>query len=271
MNPEISIITPSYNYARFLGDCLDSVLHQSKAPLEHLIIDDGSTDDSTTVISMHPGKHKLWEQSNAGLAPTLNRLVATARGEWVGWLNADDFYLGETIETVQDLLASDPYIDVVVGDTLFVDEDSKFLRLLPAHHVTKSVLLHYGIFAAPSSYFLRTSLVREIGFREDTKFLMDKWMFTELLQHGATFRYLAVPLSAMRRHRGQVSANVRSTGNEERAVFRRHFGVPVSGAGLTASRIYGRILHMAHKVGSGGYYRQVKWRRRQGDCMRWWR
>jgi glycosyltransferase involved in cell wall biosynthesis len=271
MGPRISVITPSYNYGRYIDDCLDSVSYQSYAAYEHLIVDDGSSDDSVDRIRRHPGHAKVWEQPNAGLAVTLNHLVKRTSGDWIGWLNADDFYLQGALATVATAIEDDPHLDLIVGDTVFVDENACALRLLPAHPITKSVTLHYGMTAAPSSFFVRRSTLAEIGFREDTKFLMDKWLFADLVDHGARRRYFSTPLGAMRRHEKQVSANARDgSGDGERHAFRSAWNLPVSGTTLSLSRLYGRSLHAGLKVATGGYVREFRWRHKFGQDLRWW-
>ena len=80
----LSVITPSCNYGRYIDDCLDSVTHQSLACHEHLVLDDGSSDDSAERARRHPGTARVWEQENAGVAVTLNRLLERSSGDWIG-------------------------------------------------------------------------------------------------------------------------------------------------------------------------------------------
>lgn len=271
MSTKISVVTPSYNHARYIDDCLSSVYYQSVPAYEHLILDDGSTDNSADRVRRHPGNAQLCEQENAGLATTLNRLLARASGDWIGWLNSDDFYLEDAFANVTRLIEQEPGLDLIVGDSVFVDAQARVLRLLPAHPVTRAVTIHYGMTAAPSSFFVRRSSLEEIGFHEDTKFLMDKWLFAELIEHGASRRHIRTPLGAMRRHEGQVSANASgSTGDEERRAFRARWNAPIDGFGRRLSRSYGRSLHAALKVATGGYFRELRWRQRRGQDARWW-
>ncbi len=271
MGTRISVITPSYNYGRYIDDTLNSVHYQDVHAWEHLVLDDGSSDDSVARVRSHPGGASIAVQQNAGLAATLNRLVEAASGDWIGWLNADDFYLADTLATVTGLIERDPTLDVLIGDSVFVDRHARTLRLLPSHACTRGSILHYGMSAKPCAFFVRASRLRSIGFNEETEFLMDKWLFAELVQSGAKSMYVPVPLGAMRRHGEQVSTKLKgSSGDQERKAFRQAFDLPWKGVALSLSRWYGRGLHVALKLTSGGYWRELKWRSAAGGNLRWW-
>lgn len=267
----VSVITPSFEYGHFIDDCLSSVQHQGLAAHEHLVLDDGSSDDSLERASAHPGAPVVWSQSNAGLAATLNRLVDRVTGDWIGWLNADDFYLEDTFVRLQTVVDAHPNADVVVGDTLWVDQDARVLRLLPCHRLTASFTKHYGVSAAPSAMFFRTELVKRLRFNEDTTFLMDKWLLAQAAEAGYRFRYVPVTLGAMRRHDVQVSVNARGPeATAERRAFRVAFDLPTDGPMFRLSRWFGQLQHRGLKVLSGGYLRQLRVRRDVGADARWW-
>jgi hypothetical protein len=96
----ISIIINNYNYGRFLGECVESVLGQTVPAHEVIVVDDGSTDDSREIL--HPYRHRLsiLIQENAGQAAALNRGFAAARGEWILFLDADDYLFPEALATL---------------------------------------------------------------------------------------------------------------------------------------------------------------------------
>ena len=89
---QVSVIIPAYNAAEFIERAVESAIRLDEVG-EIIIIDDGSTDGSVARIRSHVGNQKLTVQSNAGLSATLNRLLDQSTGDWIGWLNADDFYL----------------------------------------------------------------------------------------------------------------------------------------------------------------------------------
>src|SRR5918912_1452809 len=89
--PRISVVVPSLNQARFLGEALDSVLSQGYPGLELIVMDGGSTDDSLEVIRAHEGRIAYWQsRPDGGQSAAINRGVERATGEIVCWLNSDD-------------------------------------------------------------------------------------------------------------------------------------------------------------------------------------
>ena len=127
---DFTIITPSLNYGRFLGDCLASVAPQTGVTFEHLVIDGGSTDDSAAVAARFP--HAVWTQGpDKGMSDAINKGFERARGDWVMWLNADDRLKPGALAEILKLLEKSR-ADVVYGDWDFIDEAGNFLRHVKA-------------------------------------------------------------------------------------------------------------------------------------------
>jgi glycosyltransferase involved in cell wall biosynthesis len=94
----VSVIIPSYNYARYLGEAIDSALGQTLPPLEVIVVDDGSTDDTPDVLAKYGDRIRVLRQKNAGVAVARNSGIAAARGEYVAFLDADDVWLPRKLE-----------------------------------------------------------------------------------------------------------------------------------------------------------------------------
>src|SRR3954464_13703841 len=91
--PRISIVTPSFNQARFLPETIRSVLGQNYPDLEYVVIDGGSTDGSAEVIRRHEDRLAQWvSEKDAGQYDAINKGFARTSGEIMGWLNSDDLY-----------------------------------------------------------------------------------------------------------------------------------------------------------------------------------
>jgi glycosyltransferase involved in cell wall biosynthesis len=97
-NPLISCIVPVYNGARFLREALDSIMAQTYRPVEIIVVDDGSTDDSAKIAQQYPAPIRLHSQANAGPAAARNRGVGLACGEFLAFLDADDLWHPEKLE-----------------------------------------------------------------------------------------------------------------------------------------------------------------------------
>src|SRR5918993_3371746 len=96
--PLVTVVIPCYNQAHFLGEAIESVLSQSYPNFEVVVVDDGSTDDTSEVASRYPQKVRLIRQENRGLAGARNTGIGHARGEYLVFLDADDRLLPEALE-----------------------------------------------------------------------------------------------------------------------------------------------------------------------------
>ena len=121
MNPQISIVIPSYNQGEYLEDCLESVYNQTMSPLEILVIDDGSTDNSLEIANQYMFKDfpmiespvRVISQVNKGLASARNTGIMNAKGDYIQFLDADDMLkenaiarlTQEIIQTNADIVA----------------------------------------------------------------------------------------------------------------------------------------------------------------------
>ena len=95
--PLVTVVIPCYNQAHFLGEAIESVLSQSYRNFELIVVDDGSTDETSEVASRYE-RVRLFQQENQGLAGARNRGLGEAKGEYVVFLDADDRLLAGALE-----------------------------------------------------------------------------------------------------------------------------------------------------------------------------
>ena len=103
-SPTVSVIIPCYNMGRYVGQAIDSVLAQTFQPVECIVIDDGSTDETADVISRYGPPVRLIRQANTGRAAAVNRAASQARGDTLCLLDADDYWLPTLLERQLDAL-----------------------------------------------------------------------------------------------------------------------------------------------------------------------
>jgi len=94
----ISVIIPTYNHCRFLVSAIDSALSQTLKPSEVIVVDDGSTDETSNLLNAYEGKIRVVRQKNQGVAAARNRGAEIATGEYLAFLDADDLWLPRKLE-----------------------------------------------------------------------------------------------------------------------------------------------------------------------------
>jgi GT2 family glycosyltransferase len=268
LRPLFFILTANYNYGRFLGDALLSVRHQSEVTVTHHVQDGGSTDISEDVIARNPSDYLTFDsRPDGGMSEALNRGLANVppSAKYIGWLNADEFYLPGTLQHVKELFENHAEVDVVYGDTYRVDERGDMIRLLAQHGFSKQVLSGYGAYIQTSSLFLRRNVLENGDLRLDETFRqsMDLELYLHLVSKGYTFLHTRRPLSAFRVHEAQLTKI-----NGPRIALAEH--------GRLANRYnYGnrpRLAAQQHrllKLFNGAYLRERIARRMIGQSLRW--
>ena len=98
--PLVSILINNYNYERFLSDAIDGALRQTYSPVEVIVVDDGSTDNSRDVIASYGSNISFVFKNNGGQASAFNTGIAASRGDIMCFLDADDFFYPEKVERV---------------------------------------------------------------------------------------------------------------------------------------------------------------------------
>ena len=144
----VSIIMPSWNTARFIGESIQSVLAQTYTNWELLIVDDCSTDNTDEIVQpfLSDDRIKYFKnEKNCGAALTRNRAIREARGEWIAFLDSDDLWLPEKLERMIEFMQRNNY-SFAYHQYEKVDEESKSLHILVSgpQVVTKRKMYHYG-------------------------------------------------------------------------------------------------------------------------------
>ncbi|HCA58980.1 MAG TPA: hypothetical protein DEP46_13490, partial [Blastocatellia bacterium] len=121
MKPLVSAIIPNYNYARYVGEAVESALGQTYPNIEVIVVDDGSTDNSLEVLEQYRDRIKIIAQKNSGVCVARNRGVAESEGEYIAFLDADDVWLPEKIEKQVEKFASGKDLGLVHVGVIDID------------------------------------------------------------------------------------------------------------------------------------------------------
>jgi hypothetical protein len=269
---QVSVLTPSWNYGRFISDALCSVSAQAEGlELEHIVADAGSTDDTVDILKSGPDRLRWWSRPDRGQSDALNRAFESSSGRWISWLNADEFYLPWALSALV-AAGEDLGVDAVFGDSVFVDARGRFLRLLPQHRYEPRLLRTYGCYIASCSLVLRRAAIAAVGgWDSSLRRVMDWSLLLSLQEHGFTFAHMPVPVGVFRIHSDQVTASPRQEHRAEYVHLRVQHGVTaMSDEGrTTVSGSLGRLHHSALKLRDGAYRRQWEARGLKGSPFNW--
>lgn len=203
--PLVSIVTVTYNCAEVVGDALRSVACQRLNGIEHIVIDGASTDGTLDVIRRHgPHVARLVSEPDHGIYDAMNKGLALATGDWVGFLNADDMLAGP--DALERLLAetahdSAPSADLIYGDLVYVDQSdtSKIIRYWKSGDFAPS-RLRFGWMPPHPTFYARRELIQRVG-RFDTQLRIAAdydFVLRCLMQPGIRVRYVPEVLVRMR-------------------------------------------------------------------------
>lgn len=188
----VSIVTPSFNQARYIETTIRSVLEQDYPSLEYIIVDGGSTDGSLDVIERHADKLAWWvSEKDNGQTDALNKGFARAQGDILAWLNSDDTYQPGAITAAVKYLAEHPEVGMVYANTNFIDDNGRALGLFPAAQTDYRRLRQGYVHIPQQAAFFRADLWRQVGpLDPDFYFAMDYDLWVRLARL-APFAYLA--------------------------------------------------------------------------------
>jgi len=171
--PLVSIVTPSLDQGRYIERAIESVLEQTYTQTEHVVVDGGSTDGTLDVLRRH--EHLRWvSEPDRGQAHALNKGFTTARGDILGWLNSDDYYLPNAVEEAVEALRVSGAA-VVYADVERVDDDDRNprrIRSRPSFDLWTELNFGCGIYS-PSVFFTRAALDAVGGLDESLQYVMD--------------------------------------------------------------------------------------------------
>lgn len=136
---KISVIIPAYNSAAFITDAVRSILDQSQPVNEIVIVDDGSTDATQTVVESLSGPIIYIKQPNQGPSTARNTGIDAAKNDWIAFLDADDQWTPNKIERQLNVLQNYPELVLIAGDMAEIDNDDHILTesVLDKHHLLR--------------------------------------------------------------------------------------------------------------------------------------
>lgn len=204
--PLVSIVIPNYNCGEFLNDCIQSAINQSYSNTEIIVVDDGSTDDSVEILSHYEGQIKLIETSNRGAAAARNLGISIAEGEFIAFLDSDDWWTLDKISRQVEKMTKDN-CDLVYCSVNEVTQGTSEVKTDLADYAgdcysyfkkfpSKAIIL-----AGCSGAIIRASKIDFSGnFDESFEGAAEDWDFFRRYCRKAKVGFISDPLLNYRRH-----------------------------------------------------------------------
>ncbi len=207
--PKLSIIIPTYNCAQYITEALKSVFQQDYSSYEVIVVDDGSTDNTRQVLTLYFDKIRYVYQENAGPAVARNHGLRLAYGEFIGFLDADDFFLPGKLTEQMAIFEQEPMVDAVHSGKRIVRQNRERVSdiepwqwCVPLN--LKNILLYLPI--CLGSLIVRRTWVEKIGgFDPHLRQAEDANFFLQLALAGCRFVWLPTVTVAYRLHQTNIT------------------------------------------------------------------
>ena len=258
---EISVIIPAYNAGVFIRETLDSVLTQTLMPLEVLVVNDGSSDDTKSIIGRYAKEHPqlpitIFNQKNKGIGAARNKGLFKATGHFVAFLDADDLWYPNKTKAVQNIIARYPKVDVIYHNEIEFNMfgNEKLLSYKKLSGDAFYSLLFSGNKLSTSATTVNRALAVDIGgFSENLSFngAEDYEFWLRLAKNGGIFFHLDEILGKYRRSSAGITTRVEYHASNSFNVVNHHLRQLFEEGKLNASE-YRRVLRSKMSKNAAG-------------------
>jgi len=209
--PAISVIIPAYNAAEFLPETIESALAQNYQPLEIIVVDDGSTDSTPSVLESFGNQIRVIRQPNAGLGRARNRGIAESSGAWIALLDADDRWLPGKLQKQVAVLRDNPRVGLVHTDAYdwTPENNQRQLRDRGRREFQGTCLARLSVNnrVLPSTVLMKRACIDQLGDFDPVPKGVEDWDLWLRIAEHYEFAYVDEPLVDYRRHGANMSGN----------------------------------------------------------------
>jgi glycosyltransferase involved in cell wall biosynthesis len=208
--PLVSLVTPSYNQARFIRETIDSVLAQSYPSIEYLVLDGGSTDGTLDILTSYGDKIRWISEPDSGQAEAINKGLSVARGQIVGYLNSDDVLQPDAVEQAVRHLVEHPECDLVYGDADYIDESGTVFGRYPTAPYSFERMMTDCCICQPAAFWRSTAAEIVGPFDERLQYALDYDYWLRFDRSGFVLQYMPTRLAQSRLHAGAKTLRARA-------------------------------------------------------------
>ena len=249
MTPRVLIIIPAYNALRFLPQTVASALAQTWDDFELLIVDDGSSDGTEDWVSQQrDSRIRMVQKTNGGLAAARNTGIATARGEYVAFLDADDLWEPNKLEQQVACLDAHPEVGLVHTAIRYIDEDNHEInRVLGIHgdgDVWREVVVHNPV-RCGSTPLVRRECFEVVGIFDPTLTFSEDWDMWIRIASSYHFATINEPLTLYRQHNTNMTKGYQVIMPNLEKIIERAFQEAPAGSAALKQESYGRAYLFA--------------------------
>jgi len=215
--PLITIITVTYNADRYLSQTIESIISQTYKNIEYIIIDGGSTDDTLDIIKEYEDHISYWSsESDDGIYDAMNKGISQATGEYIAFINADDWLESDAVESVVDA-SRDADIGYIYGDLNQIRDDK-----LIGVHIADIGRYKQNTPIGHQALFVKADILKKMPFDMRYRIMSDYDNMIRLIKSGASHRYIPKPLANFRK---EGFSDLSNPDRERFLIQYRHFGV----------------------------------------------
>lgn len=202
MSVKISIITPSYNQAKYLEETIQSVISQRDQIHEYFVLDGGSTDGSVDIIKKYE-KHIDWwiSEKDKGQSDAIHRGFSKATGDVIAWLNSDDVYFPQALSRVKQAFDTHPNWDVLTGYSAWIDAESRIEKLWRIPKESRFWADLGVMHVCQQTCFFKRSFYEKVGgLNLDLHMIMDTELWFRFMDANAVWGHIPEYLAGFRHH-----------------------------------------------------------------------
>jgi glycosyltransferase involved in cell wall biosynthesis len=256
LTPRVSVIIPSYNHERFVGRAIESALAQTLPPHEIVVIDDGSTDETTAALNGYAGRVRAVRQTNAGVSAARNAGVKLSTGELLAFLDADDEWDPRKLELQVTAWRAEPQPGLVHCGVEDIDGDGHPLRQhlegMSGPGVAAEMLLFRRptILGGGSGVLIPRAVFEGVGGFDLRLSTSADWDLYYRIASRYPVAFVPEPLLRYRLHGSNMHGNIRAMEHDMLLAYEKAFADPAAPVQTLRRRAYGNL----HTVLAGSFF-----------------